>query len=70
MYTTFDKAIAGFVAALLALIATTKWGGPLADPTVQTTITSIVVSVVVYLVPNKGAVAKPDPNPVVAIIKE
>lgn len=54
MFTTFDKALAAFLASVVSLLAVFNIDVPfLADPAVQGVIVTVAVTVFTYLVPNK-----------------
>lgn len=59
MFTSYDKAIAAFLTAILSMLV--LWGLPvpdfLKDPTMVTTISGLLSGIVVYIVPNKKPVA-------------
>ena len=55
MNTVFNKAVAAFIGALATMLGFAHIEMPsfLMDPTVQATISAIIVSAVTYFVPNK-----------------
>lgn len=57
MFTTFDKAIAAFLAAIISLLTLSHVALPgfLTDQTTQTAIAAFITGVITYLIPNKPA---------------
>jgi len=57
MITTFDKAIAAFLGALLSILVLLHVPVPtfLEDPTLQATIGALIAGILTYFVPNKPA---------------
>lgn len=59
MFTSFDKALAAMIAAIVSMLV--LWGLPvpafMQDPTTQATIVTVITGIVTYLVPNKKPVA-------------
>jgi ABC-type uncharacterized transport system permease subunit len=63
MVTPYDKAIAGFLTSLVALLAAFKLPLGWVSPEVIAAVTPFIVTIVVWLVPNKPATPPPPAPP-------
>lgn len=60
MFTSFDKAIAAFLASVVYIFSTFGLDLPfISDPSVQGVIGGLIVAIVTYFVPNKEAPKPP-----------